>query len=175
MFIKQLYRYNKMLCLIFIMFILSFVFINYKQGVVATPIFQYGMFSSKFYLKDTQNVFKIYVNDSLLDLSNFSFEERDMLLVVLESYGIYKARNEAVYKTMKQLYAKFRLENIMKPEVYLINITDETFTKWYMHNLEDIIGYPVLKLAIFQQGYQFQNKELKEVSSPKKLDFIVVI
>ena len=48
MFLKELWFYNKKATLFFLLFIAVWVFLNIKQGAVATPILQYGMFSEKY-------------------------------------------------------------------------------------------------------------------------------
>lgn len=173
MFLKELWLFNKKIFAGFMLFIFLMLVINYKWGAVATPVYQFGMFSSKFYMKDTQNVYKIYVNDNQLDITKYHFAERDMLLVSLQNYTKQKSVNQSVYNTMKQIPEKIGLTGVMNPEKYLNNTTDADFTNWYRKLLESITGYPVLKLEIYQQKVQWQNGSLRSVSSPEKLSFLV--
>lgn len=170
MFVARLYKYSKTACIAFLTFILLFIFINYKWGAVATPIYQYGMFSTKFYMKDTQVVFKIYTNDKLLDITAYHFAERDMLLVSLENYMKQANVNTSIYNTMNKIPV---LNKLMKPQRYTNNISDTIFTAWYKGLLQQVTGKPVDKLEIYRQKVVWYNGNLNEVTAPQKIAFIV--
>lgn len=170
MFITQLYKYSKTACLAFLAFILVYIFINYKWGAVATPVYQYGMFSTKFYMKDTQTIFKIYTNDKLLDITAFHFAERDMLIVSLENYSKQGKVNNSIYNTMNKIPV---LGKMMKQEFYTNNISDTVFTAWYSELLQKVSGKPVEKLEIYRQKVLWYNGFLNEITPPQKLAFIV--
>lgn len=173
MFIKELYQFNKAAFCALLLFLITYIYINYKWGVTATPVYEYGMFSSKFYMKDTQTVFKIYVNGNLLDVTKFSFAEGDRLFVVLQNYRNQKNVNEQVYTLMKKIPEKVGFNSMMKPEGYKNSLSDETFTNWYRKLLEKITGQSITKLEVYQQKVLWQNYALKEIASPEKLSFIV--
>jgi hypothetical protein len=173
MFIKKLYRHSKMGCFVFVAFTMAFIFINYKWGVVATPVFQYGMFSTSFYLKDTQTAYRIYVNDQEIDLTKYAFAKRDMLLVLLENYEKEKIVNTEVFLTMRQLLKKTGVGYLMKQAYYSNNINDTTFTVWHKKLLEKMLGYPVVNAAVFRQKVILKNSVVQPVSSPEKIPFLV--
>ncbi len=52
MFLKKLWYYNKALFSFVTAFIIAMAIIMYKWGIVATPVLQFGMYSSKFYTSD---------------------------------------------------------------------------------------------------------------------------
>lgn len=170
MFIAQLYKYSKTACLAFLTFILIYIFINYKWGAVATPAYQYGMFSTKFYMKDTQVVFKIYTNDKLLDITAFHFAERDMLIVSLENYMKQEKVNHSIYSTMTKIPVAGKM---MKQQYYTNTISDMAFTAWYRGLLQQVTGKPVEKLEIYRQKVLWYNNTLNEITPPQKLAFIV--
>jgi hypothetical protein len=93
MFLKQLYNYSKVLFFALIFFIMLFVYINYKWGVTATPIHQFGMFSSVMKKTDTQNIYHIYADDRLVDMSKIYFSKRDLLLNSIAFYKIQQQYN----------------------------------------------------------------------------------
>ena len=173
MFLKKLYYFNKTAFTLLLLFVFTFIYINYKWGATATPVYQYGMFSSKFYIKDTQMAFKIYVDDKLLDVTKYPFAKRDMLFVSLENYTEQKNINATVYGVMKKIPEKIGLTGLMKPEVYANSIDDETFAKWYRKLLEKITGQPIIRLEVYQQKVLWQNSVLKEIAPPEKLSFFV--
>src|SRR4051812_15803220 len=98
MFLKKLYKFSKTWFILFLTFILFFIYINYKWGMVATPVFQFGMFSSTFKTTDTQIVFKIYVNNEPLNISKLSFIKRDLLLTSLQNYQQQQEHNAKLYE-----------------------------------------------------------------------------
>jgi hypothetical protein len=173
MFIKKLYRYSKMGCTAFVAFIMAFIFINYKWGVVATPVFQYGMFSTPVHLKDTQIACRIYVNDQEIDITKYAFAKRDMLLVLLENYEREKVVNTEVFLTMRQLLKKTGVGYLMKQAYYSNNINDTIFTVWHKKLLEQMLGYPVVNAAVFRQKVILKNSVVQPVSSPEKIPFLV--
>jgi hypothetical protein len=173
MFIKKLYQHNKTAGFVFIAFIALYIFINYKWGVVATPVFQYGMFSTPFYLRDTQTAYRIYVNNKEIDITKHAFAKRDMLLVSLENYEKEKVVNTEVFLTMRQLLKKTGVGFLMKQTYYSNSINDTTFTIWYKKLLEQIVGYPVINIAVFRQKVILKNSLVQPVSSPEKLPFLV--
>ncbi len=173
MFIKDLYQYSKTVFIAFVLFIVLFIFINYKWGAVATPVYQYGMFSSVFNIKDTQTVYHIYVNDKKLDITQYHFAERDMLLISLENYAKALKNNSAIFFTMKHLLDKTGAGNLMQQQNYSNTISDATFTVWYKKLLQQTIGYPVLRAAVFTQNYIWEGGSIKPVSTPQKLSILV--
>jgi len=173
MFIKKLYRYSKAVFFVFAAFIIAFVFINYKWGVVATPVYQYGMFSSVFHVSDTQVVYHIYVNDKHLDITKYAMAKRDMMLISLENYEKAKEINQPVFFTMKRILDKTGLGYLMSQPNYSNNINDTVFSMWYKKLLQKTTGFPVVKIAVFSQKYVWVNNLLNPVSSPEKLSFLV--
>lgn len=173
MFIKKIWNYNKKATIVFVLFILFWCFINVKQGAVATPLLQYGMYSSPFYLKDTQNVLHIYVNDQLIDFTKYSISERDQLQSFLEYYLAHKDNNVMVYTTMKRILSKVYFGKLMKEESYLCKLNDEDFSKWYIKVIERITQEKVFKLAAYYQKYTWQTGQLIAVSTPLKINCIV--
>ena len=168
MFIKNLYQYSKTAFIAFVLFIVLFIIINYKWGVVATPVYQYGMFSSVFHIKDTQTVYHIYINDTKLDITQYHFAERDMFLISLENYAKSPKSNSVIFFIMKRLLDKTGSGSLMQQANYSNTVSDTTFSLWYKKLLQQTIGYPVLKAAVFTQKYILEGKSLKPVSSPQK-------
>jgi|SRR5690606_26552904 len=102
MFLRDLYRHSRLLFLLFAGFLFSFIFLNIKWGIVATPVYQYGMFSKPFYLSDTFDVFEFYIEDEQIFLNDLHFTERDLLLVSLERFKRVKEGNRQVFETISR-------------------------------------------------------------------------
>jgi hypothetical protein len=173
MFIKKLYRHSKMGCFAFVAFIMAFIFINYKWGVVATPLLQYGMFSGKSYLKDTQAIYIIEANHKIIDCAKISLAERDMLQVYPDYYEKQSAINQITYTTMKKYMRYSGLFGLMNIDKFTNKVTDSIFTNWYKLKVEKIINEPVLSLSVFKQHFLWQQTRLVPIDNPLKLSYIV--
>lgn len=173
MFIKKLWYFNKRAAIFFVLFIFLWCYINIKQGAVATPLLQYGMFSGPFYLKDTQNILHIYVNDKRIDFTKYAMSERDQLQVALDYYQAQKDNNEMVYTTIKRILDKVSIGSLMKEEMFTCKLTDQEFTKWYIKIIERITHEKVIKLFAYYQKYTWQSGQLVAVAAPVKINCIV--
>ena len=173
MFLKDLWQYNKITAQFFLLFIAAWLFINIKQGAVATPLLQYGMYSEKYHQGDTLQVIRLYVNNQPLDFSTLSMSARDQLQVSLENYRMQQPTNERVFTTMQRVMNRIGLGKWMKKERYVNSITDQQFTDWYKVLAERITDRKIIHLAAFQQKYAWQNRRLIPVTSPEKLTAVV--
>ena len=169
MFLKKLFHFNKVLCIVLVFFFASFCFINYKHGLVAAPVFQYGMYSDVFHKSDTQEVYHFYVNDKMIDLTKYDFANRDNILATVSYYKKSKQSNLDFYATIKRIFNKIGLGKFMLQDTYTNKITDEQFMDWYKKYLEHIIDSPIDKLVIYSQLYAWQSDFLKPVSTPEKI------
>ena len=173
MFLKDLWRDNKKAAVIFMLFIAGWFFINIKQGAVATPMLQYGMYSEKYHTGDTLHIIRIYLNNQPLDFSTLSMSARDQLQVSLENYTVQRQVNERVFNTMHRILSKVMIGNWMKEEWYINNVTDQQFTDWYKILAERITGQTIVHLSAFQQKYVWQNSQLIPIELPVKLNSLV--
>ena len=169
MFLKELFLFSRMLFISFLSFIVLFIFLNIKWGVVAFPINEYGMYSGKLYISDTQQVYQIYANDKLVDFATLSMSQRDKLQYSLDFYKNEKINNVSVYLTIKRILNKFLIGKLMKEENYL-NHTDTTkFYNWFSDQLGNITGIRVSRLAIYSCNYCWRGDMFQPVSEPIKI------
>ena len=169
MFIKRLYRYNKALCILFLVYIVSFIVVNYKWGTVATPVLQYGMYSGIFKLKDTQTVYLVEANHRMVNCAGLSLTERDILQIYPESYRLQDRVNEDAFSTMQRYFRPVGLSGVMHYEKFHNRVNDSLFLKWYGGEVERFIGEPVKELKIYQQHYVWGGKNLQPAGTAIKL------
>lgn len=172
-FIKQIYRHSKTACFIIIGFLLAYIYINFKWGVVATPILQFGMYSTPFYVNDTVEVYVVEANGKIINGSQLSFVERDIVQLFLYNYERQEAVNQNAYYTMHKYFEMAGLGRLMDYNRYNNHISDIEFTKWYKQKLEKIIHEPVHTLAVYKQNYIWHQNSFQTSDSPVKLTFIV--
>lgn len=168
MFLKQLYHYNKYGFTVFVLFIVAFVYLNFKWGSVATPVYQYGMFSGRYAVNDTQQVIHFYTGSERLPVENLHFSNRDMLFSMVKKYEGQKTQNPLLYNTINGIYSRFGLKNLVNAGSYHNNVTDTTFSDWLRfyiyHKINDSdIG----SVRYDYQLYQWQHGKMQPLSIKK--------
>lgn len=169
MFIKRLYRYNKAVCILFLVFILSFIVVNYKWGTVTTPVLQYGMYSGIFKLKDTQTVYLVEANHRMLNCAGLSLTNRDILQIYPESYMLQSRVNDDAFSTMQRYFRPVGLSGFMHYEKFHNRVNDSLFLQWYGGEVERITGEPAGELKIYEQHFTWQGKSLQPAGTVTKL------
>lgn len=174
MFLKELYQYNKLLFAALALFIISMAFINYKWGVVATPIQQYGMYSQRQYFSDTQKVYQLYVNGQKLNLSDFSLVERDMMQIPIDYFGRQEYINSQAFITMRSVFAKLKLDGLLQEKNFVNNTSNLQFYTWFKELVQKNIGNPVAQLEVFEEHYIWNKTKLELTGQPKKITILAV-
>lgn len=169
MFLKKLYYYSKPAFFGFIGFLAVFAFLNYKWGMVAAPIYQFGMYSEPMNRRDTQTVYQIYINKKPVKLAQFTFTERDILLISLENYQKSFQVNESVYLTMNRILSKAGVGKLMKREVYVKDTAHTQFNDWYKKLLQEKMGYPVTSALVTRSLYSYERTGFKQISQPENI------
>ena len=173
MFLKKLYRHSKPGFCFVIGFLLAFLVINYKWGVIATPVFQFGMYSTPFHITDTQEVYQLKVNEEIINCSDLSFMDRDIVQLYPANYAKQERANLAVYLTMKKFLVVAVRARLMNIEKFSNRIQDSTFTTWYRLQLEKILKKRVDSFSLSLQHFTWQHNEFQMTGSPVKSNFIV--
>jgi hypothetical protein len=171
MFIKKLYSYSKVLFFVLMLFIISFIYLFYKWGVVATPVYEFGMYSKVQHVSDTQNIYRIFVNDSLVDMGKIYFPKRDILLVSLADYQMQNQENKNVFEVMRNFFIKTRLSSFNLKN-FTNNISDADFLNWYKTQLQNFLHIPVNKIELYSQQFLWKPGGFVQISSLKKEFFV---
>lgn len=169
MFIRRFYRYNKALCGLFTAFIILFLIINYKWGTVATPVLQYGMYSSVFTTKDTQTVYLVKADGLPINNAGISLTNRDILQIYPDTYTRQQQVNNDVYAIMQRYFRYAGLASLMNNNRFHNSISDSLFMNWYKTQAEKITGKQVKGLAIYQQHFTWQGSSLQPMDTAIKL------
>ncbi|MDQ3552300.1 MAG: hypothetical protein M3413_12315 [Bacteroidota bacterium] len=170
MFIKKLWNYNKYVAFTFCIIIGIWLFLNIKQGAVATPLLQYGMYSGPYFKKDTQSVFKIIADGEQIDFSTLTIAERDLIQTSLEMYLAEEETNKTSFFTIKRILTKVYLGKLMKEENYLNQITHEDFKIWFRNLLENILSKKISTIQVYAQKFVWENNVFTPASSPDKIN-----
>ena len=165
MFITRLYKHSKFAAICFLLFIASYLFINYKWGVVATPIYQLGLYSGVAHIGDTQTVYTFYVDDKLLLLNNLPFAHADMIVVSLSRYKNHEANNKAVMDVFNK-YSNKLFNQSLQIKPYTNAITDQQAGLWF-HQLLRGYGIPNKKISVYSNRYIWVKHQLRPIAQEK--------
>ena len=166
MFLKALYQYHKGMFCLFVGFVCAFVFINYKWGMVATPIYQYGMFSGQQDLKDSFPLLQVYINEAPVNMSKYHFVEKDYMLVMPKKYLSAAGQNEQLRVTMQSFFAKFGGSRIVRTTSD--TLADTTiFMRWYQQQLGKFVPTPIRTIQITQQHYLWNGQHAVAQATPQ--------
>jgi len=109
MFLEKVYRYNKWLFAGMLFFIAVQLFVFFRQGMVFSPWFNYGMYSAATPVKKEYAVYKIYANGQLLKGSDFSPQQWDAIHFALSEADATSCNENFYNKQISRLFRKFHL------------------------------------------------------------------
>lgn len=165
MFLKKLYRHSKWMFLLFGTFILAFLFINFKWGMVATPVLQYGMYSGQQNLSDTIRVYRVLVNDKLIDPVQISAGQNDFIQTFLDAYPGQEENNKLVQATLNKYFGPFKMPAELP-------VTDAIFSAWFRQKMQRLVLEPIQTLAATRQHFVWAGNKLAPIDTASKLTFL---
>lgn len=172
MFIKQVYKHNKWLCLAMILFMAGQLFVNYKHGMVVSPFFHYGMYSHEIKIEKSYPVVEVTINGKLLRGQDYTPQQWDKIMLPIQYYSNIQHSNELYHNEVKRLLQKL---SITTNEANFLQQCDEaSFVKWYKNYLSFITKEPVpiaigMQLEINERQYIFNGHILTQTDSLKSL------
>ena len=172
MFLKKLYQYNKILFFVVLVFLTGYIYLNYKWGMTATPIQQYGMFSGKAFLKDTLQLYIVKANGKKIEESYISQTERDIIQSYPDFYEKHTQSNNEIYNTLSVFFNYAGLSTEKNRYKFVNNITDSQFNKWYLNKIEGIIKEPIVSIEAYKQQLTWESDSFRVIGKPAKISFI---
>ena len=172
MFLRKLYQYNKILFFIVLIFLLGYCYLNYKWGITATPIQQYGMYSGKAFLKDTLKLYIVKANGKIIEEAAISQIERDIIQSYPDYYEKHIMSNNAVYNTVSVFFKYAGISTEKNRFKFVNTINDNQFNDWYLNKIEHIIKEPIIKIQVFKQRLCWESGRLGAIGKPTKISFI---
>lgn len=173
MFLKQLYQHNKGLFLLLVLFVFAFVFLNLKWGMVATPVYQYGMFSGQVHLKDTLRLTQVQVNGKAIDMSDQHFVSKDKMLVMPQKYLSAMFQNAAVHTTMQGFFSKFGLGSLVALDAKDTLVNPRIFMGWYQQQLRAMLHKKIDSIQIVEQRLVWDGNKMLPLEIPQKMNAFV--
>ncbi len=154
--------------LLFVAYLLAFIFINYKWGMVATPVLQYGMYSGKHLLSDTISVYRVVANGRALEPAQLSAGQNDFVQTYLSLYPSYKENNLAVNGTFRNAFGFLHPGARASEKI----VTDEIFANWFKQKMRTIVRERINSLQATHQNFVWTDNRLVAVDTASKLQFL---
>ena len=150
MYIIKLYRHNKLVCIIVILFVIAQLVNNIRQDIAISPVYSYGMYSEKISPVSTYTVPEVFVNGKQLQTKDFTPQQWDNITVPVSKYYEQKEWNSAVWNTDIH-----RLLPFSDSTKFLNSLTEIQFKKWYKDHIAFILNEQVDSVNITFSNYQY--------------------
>lgn len=136
------------------MFIIVQLFLNFKQGMVATPFMHFGMYSGAFKVQPEISVTEIMVDGKKLSAANFSATEWDKIILPIELYCDQYKRGKTFYQAdIKRLLARLKIPS--KESSFYSALSNTDFLSAYKKVLSSIIGSEISDINILVSRYRY--------------------
>ena len=135
MYLIKLYRRNKFWFVVVLLFAAGQLFINYKNGVMCSPFFNYDMYSHVSLPHRQYRVVEVRIDNRLLQTKDFSANEWDNLIQPVVFFEKQENWNRYIFQTETQ---KFLPIHDSLP--YINGVTENTFKSWYAKQVNLIAG-----------------------------------
>jgi hypothetical protein len=164
MFLRQVYKHNRIIFVLMILFIIAQLFINFKRGMVVSPLYHYGMYSEVIDVKNTYNVFEVEVNGQRLPAKDFSPQQWDKVIVPLTYYTSINTKSNALYHTdIKRLTTGLFITT--NEEQFIQRCSYDEFIQWYRSYLESVLRKAITTLSIQSRTYTYTAGHLQATDS----------
>ena len=157
MYLKQLYRHNKLLFLVIILFALAQIINNIRQDIAISPIYSYGMYSSKIKASDFYSVPEFFVDGVQLQTKDFSPQQWDNISQPVAKFYAQQYWNQNVWQKDIQ-----RLLPFADSSKFVNNISEQDFRTWYKRHLESVFNREIDSVDILFTGYHFNGKSFSK-------------
>lgn len=135
MYLKKLYRQSKFWFIIIIMFAVSQVFLDYKNGVELSPFYHYGMFSLPFHFTPNYECVEVKVNGKLLQTKDLTPNGWDNVVMPIIQYNHQQRWNSEMYNQTIS-----RLLHVSDSTFYTNQLTKPEFNNWYGRRILNLLN-----------------------------------
>ena len=153
MYLKQLYHHNKMLFAAIILFALAQLINNIRQDIAISPIYSYGMYSSKIRTSDFYSVPEFFVNGEQLRTKDFSPQQWDNISLPVTKFYAQQYWNKSIWQ--KDIQRLLPFADSLK---FVNNINEQEFKYWYSLHLQSLLNRQIDSVDIIFRGYHFNGK-----------------
>src|SRR5688572_14276632 len=97
MYLTKLFRHNKWLFSLILGFSIIQLFINFKRGLTVTPFLHYGMYSGKFNVPDSIDIWQFEVNNRQINLAIYNARIVDHIVEPVNTYATLNHKGISLY------------------------------------------------------------------------------
>jgi len=159
MYLQQVFRYNKWLFALCIVFAAGQLFINIKRGMVLSPFYHYGMYSEVIRVKPSYQVFQVVVNGIPLQGSHFTPWQWDRILWPVVYYSQVNKSNALYTTDVKRLLQSIHLQPEDKHFLAACNYTQ--FEGWYKNFLSRLTNQQVSTIEVNLRQHSLVTSKLQ--------------
>lgn len=136
------------------MFIVVQLFLNFKQGLVATPFMHFGMYSGPFKVQPEISVTEVIVDGEKLSAADFSATQWDKIILPIELYCSQHKRGKTFYhEDIKRLLTRFSIPS--NEESFYSEISNTAFLSAYKKVLSSVIERDINDINILVSRYRY--------------------
>jgi hypothetical protein len=156
MFLKKVYKKNRLLFWGMAAFATCQLFINYKVGLTATPFLHYGMYSSPFLPYKSINVWELEINGKKQTLSGYHPRIVEQILEPVKVY-LEQAYSNSLYDSHIKHFLKLLP---LDSNSFTSHVTKKEFSDWYKQHLTRITNKEVTTVKVFESQYLVKKSSL---------------
>lgn len=160
MYLSRLYRHNKILFLLIVLFAFAQLGNNIRQDIAISPLYSYGMYSEVIKPKSLYIVPEIFVNGKQLQTKDFTPMEWENISFPVTQFYRQKEWNNEVWKTDIH-----RLLPFTDSSKFANALTEMEFRQWYKRHLQSILTEHIDSTAISFSTYAFDGETLHKLNS----------
>lgn len=155
MYINRLYKHNKFVCILVVLFAFAQLINNIRQDIAISPFYSYGMYSEHMPVRQTYTVPEILVNGKQLQTKDFTPQEWDNITVPVSKFYEQKEWNTAMWRADIH-----RLLPFSDSTIFLNQLNENDFKSWYKSHLANLLNRKIDSVAIDFNKYNFTGSTL---------------
>lgn len=163
MYLKKLYRYNKFLFVIIVLFALAQLINNVRQDIAISPVYSYGMYSEKINPAPSYSVIEIFVNGKQLQAKDFTSHQWDNITFPVRRF--YEQESWNLYQWQTDIH---RLLPFADSSKFVNQISEGEFKEWYRNHLQLLLYKNIDSVNIVFSKYYFDGKSFTKANEIEK-------
>ena len=159
MYLKKVYRHNKLLFAAIILFAAAHLINNIRQDIAISPLYSYGMYSQRITPSNSYTVPEIFVNGKQLQTQNFSPQQWDNISLPVTKF--YAQQDWNLNQWQQDIHRLLPFTDSLK----FVNSLNETdFKNWYKLHLQFVLKQPVDSVQTVFTDYFFNGNSFAKAN-----------
>jgi len=150
MYLRKLYRHNKFLFIIIVLFALAQLINNIRQDIAISPVYSYGMYSEQIKPLTFYIVPEIFIDGKQLQAKYFSPQQWDNITLPVTEF--YTQQQWNLYQWKQDIHRLLPFTDYSK---FVNHITEDEFKQWYHQHLQLLLHKHINSVSISFNKYHF--------------------